>query len=81
MRPLQPTTVFASAHGLSELSLLREPLSAGVTTEKHVRKLESSGGSSMKVRSTFVESEASQLAYPSEGKFAPSDVQQVSRES
>ena len=41
--PPPPTVVFASAHALSELNLLREPLSAAAhTTEEYVRKLESS---------------------------------------
>ena len=39
-----PTAAFASAHALSELDLLREPLSvAAHTAGEHVRKLESSG--------------------------------------
>ena len=42
--PPPPSAVFASARALSELDLLREPLSAAAhTTEEHVRKLESSG--------------------------------------
>ena len=79
-RPPQPTAVFASAHALSELSLVREPPSAAVTTEIHTRNLESSSGFKMKRRSTFVEVETSQLTCPRESNSTPSDVQQVPRE-
>ena len=54
-RPPQQTAVCASAHALSELSLVRKALSAAVTSEKRVRKLESSCGVSMEMSSTLKE--------------------------
>ena len=70
---------FTSAHTSSELSLLREPLSAA--TEKHVRKLESSGGfSCSKMNPAFVKSDTSQMTSLGESNSAPSYVRQFSRE-
>ena len=62
------------------LGAVSAPLSAAVTTDGHVRKLESSGGFSMKRRPAPVEGETSQLTYFRESNSTPSDVQQVSRE-
>ena len=73
------TAVFASAHAPSELDLLREPLSA--PTEKHVRKLESSGGfSCSKMNPAFVKSETSQMTYLDESHCTPSYARQCSLE-
>ena len=70
---------FTSAHTSSELSLLREPLSAA--TEQHVRKLESSGGfSCSKMNPAFVKSDTSQMTSLGESNSAPSYVRQFSRE-
>ena len=80
--PPPPTAVFASAHDLSELDLLREPLSAAAhTTEEHVRKLEPSGAfSCSKMKLACVKSETSQMTYLGESNSTLSDVQQMSRE-
>ena len=65
---------------LSELDLLREPLSASAhTTEEHVRKLESAFSCS-KTKSAHVKSEASQMTYIGESNSTPSDVKQLSRQ-
>ena len=57
--PPPPTAVFASAHALSELDLLREPLSAAaLTAGEHVHNLESSGAfSCSEMEPAYVENE------------------------
>ena len=66
--PPPPTAVFASAHALSELDLLREPFStAGRTTEEHVLKLESSGAFVLKTEPTYVENAGPQMICVGEG--------------
>ena len=74
--------VFASAHALSELDLVREPLSAAAhTAGEHVRKLESSGAFSCSdVKPAYVENETSQVTYVGESSSTPSIVRQLSRE-
>ena len=77
------STVFASVHALSELDLLREQLSAAIlTTEEHVRKLESSDVfSCSKMKLVYAQNETSQMAYVMQSNSTSSDVRLLSRET
>ena len=79
-RPPQPTAVCASAHAVSELSLLRRAVSAAVTSGKRVRMFESSCGVSMEMSSIHVEKDTSQLASVGESDSTLPDMRQVSRD-
>ena len=62
--PQPPTAVFASAHALSELDVLHEPMStAAHTAGEHVRKLESSGAFSSRAKLANVENAGQQVTY------------------
>ena len=81
--PSTPTAVLASAPALSELNLLREPLSAAVhTAAEHVRKLESFGtfGYS-ELKPAYVDTEFLQMTHAGESNSMPSKVRQMSRDS
>ena len=71
--PPQPTAVFATAHALSVLGLLWEPLSvAAHTAGERVRKLESSDAFSYsKAKPAYVEDAGSQVTYVGEDSSAP----------
>ena len=76
--PPPPTAVFASAHALLELDLLRcEPLSAAAHTAcAHVRKLESPSAFNFSGERL---DEASQVTYVGERNSTPSNVRQLPR--
>ena len=81
--PSTPTAVLASAPALSELDLLREPLSvAALRAGEDVRKLESPGAfSCSEMKPAYAESETSQVTHVGEGSSTPSNVRQLSRDS
>ena len=66
--PSTPTAVLVSAPALSELDLLREPLSvAAHTAGEHVRELESSGAfSCSEIKPACAENETSEVIYVGE---------------
>ena len=67
--PPSPTAVFASAHALSELDLLHEPLAAAAQTAgEHVQKLEPSGAfSCSEIRHASVQNETTQVTNVGDG--------------
>ena len=71
--------MLASAPALSELDLLREPLSvAAHTAAEHVRELESSGAfSCLKTKPVYVENAPSQVPYAGESTSTPTDMRQL----
>ena len=79
--PSTPTGLFASDHVLSELDLLREPLSvAAHTAGEHVRELESSGTfSCSEAKPAHVETATSQVTRAGETIAIPSNVRQLPR--
>ena len=83
MLPPAHTAVFASAHALSKLDLLREPLSAAAHAGgEHVRKLEpSSAFSCSNMEPAHVKNESPQTTYVGESNPTPADVRQLSGEN
>ena len=79
--PRPPTAVFASARALSELDLLREPLSAAAQTAgEHVQKLESSVAvNCSEVRPDYVE-DTPQVTNVSEKGYTTPDLRMLSHE-